>query len=493
MTNSHTFYNVSAPAGSGKTYAAISHAIQLAQNNQKVVIAQPSIQLIDQTEADILARNSGVQVTKIVSPSGSYNSQPVTARILDHMKDADPAKGEVLLISQQVLGRLPNTYRQFWHIIVDEVPGAFKAHEMNIAKSHSFMTAHLELGSALIEQFVEVQASDVGGLRTLAENKSRDTAFAIFKNLVDDVLNADKLLVVNADEYAELVSNNGKRKTISFYAFQMPEFVQGFASVTIMGANFADTELFKIWEKLFNIEWKPHPTIGSSLRYQQHINGGRLTIKYLIDGNWSQYHSTLPHGNGTILDAVVAAIEAELIEDYIWQANDKHGAFLFDEGIMLPQVTVGINRKSYQSKHKVALVKAINHSSGTAKFLQAIGLTDDELKVTLQYQNEYQAMMRSSLRVPTATDEVTVIVVSERSARWLEQKFPNSTVEKMQTDIPEPRSKGQPAERPRCPAERMHDSRQLAKVKEAATRGEVYVAKPWPGPKKGKGLSGLFK
>ena len=480
---SHKFYNVSAPAGSGKTYAAITHAIQLAQSNQKVVIAQPIVQLIDQTEADILARNSGVQVTKIVSPSGSYQRDPVTARILDHMKDADPKIGEILLISQQALGRLPDTYRRYWHIIVDEVPGAFVTHDMNIAKSHGFITAHMELGGSLVGQSVEVMASDVGALRSLAENKTQDAAFAIFKALVDDVLNPDKLLVVNADEYADLVSNTGKRKTISFYAFQKPDFVQGFASVTMMGANFSDTELFKIWEKLYNIDWKQHPVIGSNLRYQQHTSGPRLTIKYLIDGNWSQYHSAQAHAKGTVLDAVVDAIESELDTDYIWQANHKHGAFLFSDGVMLPQITVGINRRNYQSKHKVALIKAINHSSGAAAFLKSIGLSDAELKVTLQYQNEYQAMMRSSLRVPNSTNDVTVCVVSEGSARWLEQKFPGCKVVKMQSDIPEPKPRGQPAVVKRSAAEKMHDSRENRKVREAAARGEVYVARPWGGRK----------
>lgn len=478
------FYAVSAPAGSGKTYAAIDYAIHLAQNNQKVIIAQPTKALIDQTETDIIGRNSGVKLTKIVSPTAAVQNASVQARVLEHMKDNESG-GEILLISHQVLGRLPNAWRQFWHLIVDEVPGAYVAHNMNIAKSHGFVTQHTALGDILTDTFHIVEAADVGALRDLAENKTGDATYKLFKDLVDDILNEDKFVCVDADAYAELTSNNGKRKHIDFHSFQRSDYVRGFASVTVMGANFADTELAHIWGRLESVVWKDHPVIGQNLRYTHHQNGARLTIKYLIDGNWSQYFASMPHEKGTILNAITEAMEAELSHDFIWQANKKHGDFLFNEGMMLPQVIHGINRRSYQAKHGVALVKAINHSSGPAAFLKALGFTQEELKVTLQYQNEYQAMMRCSLRDRTATEDVTVCVVSKGSAKWLQALFPNSDVQKLESDVPEPKPSGQPVERKRSDAEKMHDSRQNKLVREAAARGEVYVAKPWtPKPPK---------
>lgn len=479
MTN--TFYSVSAPAGSGKTYALVEHAIALAQNGQKVLIAQPSKALIDQTERDIRAKANGLTLNKIVS-SGSATRSSVVTKVLDTMKASQPGAGEILLISQQALGRLPNAYRQFWTLFVDEVPGAFQRHEMNIAKSHKYITEHLTLGEAITGQIMVVEPHDVGALRELAANKSSDRALALFKLLTDDILNEDKVVCVNADAYASLVSDDGKRKSLDFLSFQRSEYVKGFASVTVLGANFDETELYKIWEKLDNITWKPHPVITSNLRYQTHTNGSRLTIKYVIDGNWSQNHAAKLLNDKTVLDSVCAVMEAELGQEFLWQANKKHD-YLFEYGDRLPQVAHGINRHSYQNKHGVALVKAINHSSGPAAFLKEIGLTQEELKVTLQYQNEYQAMMRCSLRNPQATEPVTVCVVSEGSARWIAKHFPGCTVEKLVSDIPEPRSPGQPAERERSTAERVWDSRENKKVRDAAARGEVYEARQWT-PKK---------
>ncbi|PNU04616.1 hypothetical protein A8V01_19600 [Novosphingobium guangzhouense] len=478
---------MSAPAGSGKTYAAIDYAAQLAQNNQKVLIAQPSIPLINQTETDFKARYANVPVSSIVSNSGTYNSRSVVARILNHMEQTDPAIGEVLLISQQALGRLPDAYRQFWHVIVDELPQAFTAHDMSMAKSHGFITAHLRIDeplSATLPDIMVVEAADIGPLRELSENKSGDKAFGLFKELTDDVLNEDKLVCVSAQEYAELVSNLGKRKEITFYAFQKSEFVSGFASVTMMGANFEDTEIAHIWSRLDNVQWKPHPVIGTKLRYQQHTSGHRLTIKYLIQGNWSQSFANSTFESGTILDAVCSAMEGELGDEFLFQSNKKHEDSIFEDGIKLPQIVHGLNRPKFVRQNAVALVKAINHSSGVAAFLKAIGFTAEELKVTMQYQGEYQAMMRSSLRNPNATAPVTVCVVSEGSAKWLQDKFPGSTVERIASDIPEPKQAGAPKKRVTLSgAERTWDSKERAKAKIAAAKGEAYKIRPWPGKK----------
>ena len=474
-----TFYSVSAPAGSGKTYALIDHAIALAQNGQKVLIAQPSKTLIEQTERDIRARAETITLGKLTT-GGSASRAPVVSKILDYMKGANErvGQGEILLISQQALGRLPNAYRQFWTLFVDEVPGAFQRHEMNIARSHKHMTEHLTLGAAIVGQIMVVEPKDVGTLRSLAANKWEDKPLATFKLLVDDILNEDKVVCVDGAAYAELVADTGKRKSLDFLSFQRSEYVKGFASVTVLGANFDETELYKIWEKLDNIAWKPHPVITNNLRYQTHTNGGRLTIKYVLDGNWSKNHSAKMHREKTVLESVCSLMESQLGQEFLWQGNKAHD-FLFEYGDKLPQVAHGINRASYQNKHGVALVKAINHSSGPAAFLKEIGLTQEELKVTLQYQNEYQAMMRCSLRNPQATEPVTVCVVSEGSARWIAKHFPGCTVEKLVSDIPEPKSPGQPAERERSTAERVWDSRENKKVREAAARGEVYAARPW--------------
>ncbi|WP_288484735.1 DEAD/DEAH box helicase [uncultured Novosphingobium sp.] len=482
---SQTFYSVSAPAGSGKTYAAILHSIQLAKNHQKVLIAQPSIALISQTEADLLGHNSGVQVTKIISKKGAHSSQSVITRILAHMRETDPARGEVLLISQDALGRLPDVYRQAWHLIVDELPKAFAAHKMSIAKSHGFITSHLELTGDLgptVPGVKVVEAANMSALRDLAENKSKDKAVALFKDLANDVLNEDKFVCVDEHAYAELTSGSGKRKEITFYAFQRSEFVRNYASVTMMGALFDDTEIAHIWSRLDNVGWKPHPFIGKNLRYQAHQNGFRLTIKYLVEGNWSQSFADKPHNDGTILEAVCATMEAELGEDFLWQSNKKHEDSIFDDGIKLPQIVHGINKPKFQKQHGVALVKAINHNSGSGAFLKAIGFTTEELKVTLQYQNEYQAMMRSSLRDRNATAPVTVCVVSKGSADWLAKHFRNCKVEKLASDLPEPQGVGAPSKAiTKSGAERKWDSVEKKRVKNAAAYGNVYVARPWPG------------
>ncbi|WP_156167100.1 DEAD/DEAH box helicase family protein [Sphingomonas sp. Ag1] len=483
---STTFYSVSAPAGSGKTFSLVRHALLLAQNHQKVLIAQPTKLLIDQTERDLLAHNGNVKVTKIVSSTG-YASASVNARIVGHMAQATQGQDEILLVSHVALAQLPNAYRQFWNLFVDEVPGAFTAHKLNIRKSHGYITQHITLDADLVPGIPVVSASDVGALRALAQNSSQDDAIAVFKKLADDILNPDKVVCVQYDAYNNLLTGAGKAKEIHFFAFQKSDFVQGYASTTIMGANFDDTELAKIWEKVDSINWKPHPVINGNLRYKHHTNGRRLTIKYVISGNWSQEFGKKSHNGSSVLQSIANLMTDELGEDFLWQSNKKDEDYLFDEGLKLPQNTQGLNRKAFQRTHGVALVKAINHSTGPAAFLKAIGLTDEELKITLQYQNEYQAMMRCSLREPNAKEDVTVCVVSEGSARWLAARFPNCNVEQIKSDIPEPKLRGNPVSERKTPAESMWDSRENKKVRDAAANGEVYVARPWT-PREPKGF-----
>jgi hypothetical protein len=465
---SHTFYSVSAPAGSGKTFALAKHAVDLAHNHQKVLIVQPTKILIKETWAAIKRNDPTLTVTTIVSKSlGTSN---VLGEVIAHMKNAEPGKGEVLLVSHEILDRMPDTHRQFWHLFVDEMPSGFDAHNLQIAVTHEHATAHLKAERPLIGDVVAVEALHEGALRELADNTAQDSGLAVFKELASDVLNPDKLVCVNLPNYERLIDPTGAEKIVSFFSILQPTFLDGFSSVTIMGANLDSTELYLLWEKLLHVEWKAHPILSQSLRYITHKNGKRLTIKYVIEGNWSKYHASLPHGTGSNLDAVTQAIEADLGTDFLWQANKSVDDNQFYDGIRLPTKAHGQNRQRFMDCNNVALVMAVNHAKPASDFLKLIGFSQDEIKTVLQYQNEYQAMMRCSLRKPEATEPVTVCVVSKGSADWLAARFPGCAVEKMITDIAEPKGIGAPLTGNKSSAERQKEYRARQKAKKDAAK-----------------------
>src|SRR5277367_444586 len=96
-----TYYSVSAPLGSGKTTAAIEYAGYSAQAGEKIVIAQPSIQLINQSINQFRERWSNIAVRAIHSEMCSN----VAHQIADHTKAS--ANGEVLFLTHAALMQGP--------------------------------------------------------------------------------------------------------------------------------------------------------------------------------------------------------------------------------------------------------------------------------------------------------------------------------------------------------------------------------------------------
>jgi hypothetical protein len=109
---------------------------------RKILIAQPTKELIQQTANRISNLYPGVAVHTIYSgPSGDS----VLPRIERHMAHAERAKGQVLLITHEALKRLPPAHRIHWELIVDEIPAVFGCIPLKIVDTHRYLTDHLAL------------------------------------------------------------------------------------------------------------------------------------------------------------------------------------------------------------------------------------------------------------------------------------------------------------------------------------------------------------
>lgn len=103
-----TIYTVDALAGAGKTHGACVWSLEQARKDRKVVIVQPSKELIKQTRQTLAELEcDDVKVTEITS-----RTQPgkVTAALIDHVKHAPDDVGEILLITHAAFIDLP-----YWH------------------------------------------------------------------------------------------------------------------------------------------------------------------------------------------------------------------------------------------------------------------------------------------------------------------------------------------------------------------------------------------
>lgn len=464
-------YYVSAPAGSGKTHRLEQYAATMTSSGKrKILIAQPTKELIQQTANRISNLYPGIAVHTIYSSSSGDSVLP---RIERHMAHAERAKGQVLLITHEALKRLPPAHRIHWDLIVDEIPAVFGCIPLKIVDTHRYLTDHLALED-LAAGISAVKIADGHGadVEALKRNDSDDELLEHFQRIATHLLDDNRTVMVETAAYRDLIEGRKSIGEVNFFSLLRSEFVAGFESVTFMGANALETELFVLWGALDDVEFRQHPILSKGLRYDRHQNGNRLTIHYLFEQQWSISRS-LKVGNEmgpTLLESVGHYIERFFSgQRFLWVANKSADMRMFNQNDRLPPVSHGLNKPHFMNCHAVASTIALVHDNASAKFLGMLGLTKQQIRTIICYQSEYQAIMRCSLRDPEAIAPVTIIVPSRDSAEWIASKFDGCLVSKLDTGLDwERRKAGRPkAVRAMSGAERARKCRERKKLKAA--------------------------
>lgn len=437
------FYYQPGPAGSGKTYQLAHWATARAAAGEKVLIAQPTKELMRATAKTIRSIAADVQLTTMYSLG---RSDRVAARVVQHMTDAKPLSGEIMLVTHETLKRIPGNMRRHWHMVCDEVPAVLEHIDLQVAKTHQHVTDHLDGSQELVPGLLLLKPANRTALEEVAINGTQDQNIATFDRLAQTILSGEHLVVVGADSYRDLIENPSTRGRLDVFAVRLPDFVENYRSTTFMAANIEHTELFIVWSAICDVRWKLHPDMGGKLRYQEHQNGKRLTLSYLFDVPLSRYHLGQEDEAGKTVFDRVSDFVGQFFADtpFLWQANKDATPSSFNYANRLPGVAHGLDKPAWKAFHNVALLAAMNRKTAAYGFLEKIGVTAEQAQATLGFQNDYQAMMRCSLRDPDAIAPVRVILGSKAGAEWIAQRFPGAVVEKLDTGIEEPRRRGRP-------------------------------------------------
>lgn len=464
-----TIFYVSAGAGSGKTHSLIGHAATLVKSkNAKVLIAQPTKALIIQTLAEIQSQFPHIPAQAIYNAG---DGKAITPEIMTHMQQADPHRGQILLITHEALKRLPNAYRVHWDLFVDEIPAVFENVSLKVAKTHSHLTDLLAL-EAITDNVAAVQIREdrKSQVEALRANKTGDQLLGLFGEIATHLLDENRTVMVETAAYNELLNGKMPKGELNFFSILRAEFVAGYKSVTFMGANARETELFILWQALKETQFVEHPQLSKGLRFSQHTNGNRLTVNFLFEHEWSISRSQRvnPQTGRTLLEDVGQFVQDHFAgRRFLWVANKAADMPMFDQNDRLPAVSHGLNKAHFQSCNAVVSLIALVHNLASAKFLGMLGLTDAQIRTVICYQSEYQAVMRCSLRQPETTAPVTVIVPSRASAAWLASKFDGCTMAKLETGLDwEIGKSGRPkaAMAPKTAKQRMREMRERRKV-----------------------------
>ena len=414
-------------AGGGKTFSLILRAVALAGNGEPVLFVQPTVGLINQTAADMKKRHPGLYVETI----NKDNSPRPVADITKYLFHPYP-DGHVLFITQAAFERIKADFKKSrWHLIVDEIPNVTQCFDQNLTESHEIITSHVGRYPVPNAPYDLLTVKDNQQLEALARNENDDVVWENFKDLANILLSGRWESYVDRKAYEELINGSGSRSKLTVFSLLKPTILEGFRSVTLAGACFKDSLLYRYWSKL-GVEFEEITNL--KLRYRQHENGGELTILYAIEQNWSKW--LLGKNEGQVLTMMEGAVLKEFREAQFLYAQNK-GYNLFERNKNakpLPNAPHGLN--DFLHIPDVAFLPARNLTPAHCKFLQRmIGLTEDEIRTAIHRQVAYQTVMRGALRDPKNHEAKRVFVPDLGTAEWLLSLFPGAKLRKLETDF----------------------------------------------------------
>lgn len=414
-----------APTGSGKTHAAENFAIGMAQNGHKVVLVQPTTGLLDQTVAGIIAKAPEVRVRAI----HGENTQGVLAAIVQHLKDTHSG-GEVLLITHTAFERLPYFHNpREWHVVLDEATAAEFVFEFNLADSH-ILFSHAVKVRPFDAEYGEMVAVDRNQINRIARNANGDEVFSSLSTFANRLLSPDWRVFTPEANWHAMLDGRGsaERRKLRVHGILSPSLLTGFATATILCAAFQNTLLYRLWAEQ-NVRFRPDKLITRHLRYRQHPNGRLLTINYLTEESWSKRFRdrTLEDGTGTVMSDAVQRITAAVNgEPFVWLANKDVPDDIFKQtnATRLPPVAHG--RNDWAGYHNAVILSALNPPTSHFKFLERFGVSADEAREAIFWQQAYQASTRISTRNPDDPHPKLIIVPDRDTADFIHRQFPGS-------------------------------------------------------------------
>ena len=423
----------SAPSGAGKTSQIIRRACQLAHEHKRVLILQPTKELIAKTVAEELNRQPGVPQYHVFhqdTVAGSSVASEMT-RFFNAAEDA----GQIVFATHQVFPYIPHIANKGdWHVLVDEELQILRHNCHQIPQTHALITDHIEL-VPYNSIYSRVWVRD---LELLAHARNRDG-----DELLERLRDTGKILCskhwdtyVNTEQYDKL--RNGRVKRLAFHSVLNWQLLAGFGSVFMAAANFEDTAVYRLWSQ--DVEFKENQEFSRSLRFSEHQNGHLITIYYGTNAQWSKKRAEAASGSSDSQNTRDRLIQAtkQLFgdENFLWQANKSMPDNPFgSNGQRLPNKPHGLN--AYSEIHNIAFLSALNPPSDHFRFLETRGLTGGDVRRAIYFQAAYQSVMRTSIRDPNNQDPKRIVVPDLHLAEYLQSKFPGSQIEKIDIGIDE--------------------------------------------------------
>lgn len=219
-----------------------------------------------------------------------------------------------------------------------------------------------------------------------------------------------------------------RRGTITITGFRRPDALQAFGRVTIMSALFKHTMLYAVWTTL-GVRFVPSQAIPLA-KTTTDLGARRLRIYWLVDQGWSKTQRDRSGGIYKILELIRDANVINLDEPVCVVVNKDDGSErnpevvrkIFPTGIVMPHNVRG--QSKWQEHHQLIHCAALNSYTPDIRWLEsALGIDALTQRLGRTGQEVYQSLMRLSLREPSETHDITLVVMDKDVAEWLPQWF----------------------------------------------------------------------
>jgi hypothetical protein len=230
-------------------------------------------------------------------------------------------------------------------------------------------------------------------------------------------------------------SGGPKRGEISICGFRRPDALTRFRRVTMLGALLKHTFVWHVWEAL-GVRFTPSPLIRLN-QMTTLLGKRRLKLYWVTDEGWSKRLRDRSGGISAILEAISKAAVIDPSQPVAAVVNKDDGSEespevvrrVFPSAVVMPHRVEGQNR--FRHIDQLIHSAALNAYTPDIRFLESVlGIDAPEQRLARTGAAVYQSLMRLSLRDPTGTRDVTLVVMDKDVADWLVQWFtPESQVE----------------------------------------------------------------
>ena len=329
------------------------------------------------------------------------------------------------------------TVKPDYVLIYDEFSHVDHFYSVAMTHTHQHYSHHLTAtpyGSADLLKVTLAQNTTLP-LELADPKKYRDDTQKLFAPVLDHLLSGDTVLTAKEAYTNQIIKGrtnvNRKDPAVHFLVIEKPDYLLGWKKTTILSANFDQSLTFHLLRQFYGIQFVMDQGIQKSLRFTQHTNGHRLTIKYLDTGSTSitRYGEIAGSGKENNFIRIDDFTHSQFSNGYLIVANNKHTLQRHSNREELPVISHGLN--AFQHTHQVAFLAALNKSTMHIKMLKSLGIKDELIGAHI-HETIYQAVMRCSLRDPSAVEPVTVFLTDKPRAEALSRKLNGSKLVALQ-------------------------------------------------------------